>query len=94
MARLMADFDCTAEDAAAVFGNAGHESAGLEKLQEIRPTVPGSRGGWGWFQWTGDKWAGATDPVIAHPEFTGTGTRFLQENGGRAIRGLFDRSFG
>ncbi len=55
MARLMADFDCTAEDAAAVFGNAGHESAGLEKLQEIRPTVPGSRGGWGWFQWTGPR---------------------------------------
>lgn len=55
MARLMADFDCTAEDAAAVFGNAGHESAGFEKLQEIAPVVKGSAGGWGWFQWTGPR---------------------------------------
>lgn len=42
-------------DAAAALGNAGCESAGLTKLQEIRPTVRGSRGGWGWFQWTGPR---------------------------------------
>ena len=55
MARLMADFDLTAEDAAAVFGNAGHESAGFRILQEIKPTVVGSRGGYGLFQWTGPR---------------------------------------
>jgi hypothetical protein len=43
------------DDAFAVLGNAGHESAGFTKLQEIRPVVPGSRGGWGWFQWTGPR---------------------------------------
>lgn len=55
MTKLMLDFDCTAEDAAAVFGNAGHESLGFEKLQEMKPTIKGSRGGWGWFQWTGPR---------------------------------------
>jgi hypothetical protein len=55
MRKFMADFDCTLEDAAAVFGNAGHESAGFTKEQEIKPTVAGSRGGWGWFQWTGPR---------------------------------------
>lgn len=42
-------------DAAAVFGNAGHESLGFTKLQEIKPTVPRSRGGFGWFQWTASR---------------------------------------
>jgi hypothetical protein len=43
------------EDAAAAFGNAGHESLGFTKLQEMKPTVKGSRGGYGWFQWTGPR---------------------------------------
>ena len=49
----------------------------------------------GWFSWTGDHWApaGAGQPVITHPHFTGTGTRTLHENGARAIEALFDRSF-
>jgi uncharacterized protein YukE len=55
MSRLMQDFDCTSEDAAAVFGNAGHECAGFTLLQEQKPTVAGSRGGFGWFQWTGPR---------------------------------------
>jgi len=55
MAKLMQDFHLNSTDAAAVFGNAGHESMGFEKLQEMKPTVPGSRGGWGWFQWTGPR---------------------------------------
>lgn len=49
------DFNCTKLDAAAVFGNAGYESLGFTKLQEIRPVVPGSKGGYGWFQWTGPR---------------------------------------
>jgi hypothetical protein len=47
----------------------------------------------GWFHWTGGAWAGHAGPVITHPRFTGTGTRFLQANGGAAIEDLFQRSF-
>lgn len=56
MVRLMGDFPgLGVPDAAAIFGNAGHESGGLEKLQELKPVVKGSRGGYGWFQWTGPR---------------------------------------
>jgi len=47
-----------------------------------------------WFRWTVDAWAPAGMPTIAHPCFTGTGTRFLKPNGSRAIQDLFARSFG
>jgi len=46
-----------------------------------------------WLRWSGDRWEAIADPVIAHPQFTGTGTRFLQENGRAAIEGLFARTF-
>lgn len=55
MGKLIEDFGFTVLDAAAIAGNAGHESAGFTALQEIKPTVPGSRGGYGWFQWTGPR---------------------------------------
>lgn len=55
IAYLMADFDLTLEDAAAVIGNAGHESGGFKSLQEIKPLVPGSKGGYGIMQWTGPR---------------------------------------
>lgn len=56
MALLLADFPRLNKlDAAAVFGNGGHESLGFTKLQEIKPVVKGSRGGYGWFQWTGPR---------------------------------------
>jgi hypothetical protein len=38
-------------------------------------------------------WEEDAAPRITHPQFTGTGTRFLQENGLRAINALFERSF-
>jgi hypothetical protein len=50
----------------------------------------------GWFAWRGDAWSAlpaADPPVVAHPHFTGTGTRTLRDNARRAIDGLFDRSF-
>jgi hypothetical protein len=47
----------------------------------------------GWFHWTGDAWVEGGEPVITHPHFTGTGTRFLEDNGRDAIEGLFQRSF-
>jgi hypothetical protein len=49
-----------------------------------------------WFQWAGEAWQpmeAAKGPVIAHPHFSGTGTRTLQPNAKRAIEELFTRSF-
>jgi hypothetical protein len=46
-----------------------------------------------WQRWTGDAWEEGAEPIITHPHFTGTGTRFLEDNGRRAIEGLFERSF-
>ena len=49
-----------------------------------------------WFRWTDDRWVEVTDPGeprIRSLRFTGTGTRFLEENGRQAIRELFERSF-
>lgn len=42
MAQLIPDFPITPDDAAAILGNLGHESAGLTTLQEIKPTVAGN----------------------------------------------------
>ncbi len=55
MTMFMEDFYASDLDAAAVFGNSGYESRGFTTLQEIKPVVKGSRGGWGWFQWTGER---------------------------------------
>lgn len=53
MAQLIADFAVTPTEAAAILGNIGHECLGFTELQERAPSVPGSRGGYGWCQWTG-----------------------------------------
>ena len=55
MRALIADFDLAVGDAAAVLGNLGHECGGFRLMQEQKPTVPGSRGGYGWAQWTGPR---------------------------------------
>lgn len=55
MRLLMADFGLTDEEAAAIVGNLGHESGGFKFLQELKPMIPGSKGGWGWAQWTGPR---------------------------------------
>ena len=47
----------------------------------------------GWFRWTGEGFDGVKDPLIGHPHFCGTGTRFLSESGAAAIDLLFQRSF-
>jgi hypothetical protein len=47
-----------------------------------------------WNRWTGDAWVVDKEPVISHPHFTGTGTRFLADSGLQAIDALFARSFG
>ncbi|MDE0921521.1 phage tail tip lysozyme [Aurantimonas coralicida] len=55
VATLRQDFPIGMDDAAAILGNLGHESGGLVVMQEISPTAPGSRGGYGWPQWTGPR---------------------------------------
>lgn len=55
MKRLMEDFSIGLLDAAAIIGNAGQESAGFKSLQELKPLVPGSKGGYGIMQWTGPR---------------------------------------
>ena len=51
----------------------------------------------GWFRWSGSAWesrGAAEAPVIAHPHFTGTGSRTIADNGKKAITELFNRTFG
>lgn len=56
MRKLMADFPAWGElDVAAVLGNIGGETGGFKLMQEVKPLVPGSRGGYGWCQWTGPR---------------------------------------
>ncbi|MFH1146645.1 MAG: hypothetical protein V1736_02940 [Pseudomonadota bacterium] len=50
-----------------------------------------------WFTWNQVDWVEGrkgNEPVINHVRFTGTGTRFLEENAKKAIAELFERSFG
>jgi hypothetical protein len=62
--RLGADLGLTKDQASGVVSNLVRES-GLQGVNEKNPLVPGSRGGFGWAQWTGtrrvafEKWAGA-----------------------------------
>src|SRR4029079_2065686 len=51
--RLMADLGLTDYQAAGLVGNLGFESVGFRTLQEMAPAVSGSKGGYGWAQWTG-----------------------------------------
>lgn len=49
-----------------------------------------------WFNWSQMEWkecAKGNEPVIGHAHFAGTGTRFLEENGKKAIEELFARTF-
>lgn len=55
MALLMRDFPIGLDDSAAMVGNFGHECLGFTAMQEIDPTVKGSKGGYGWPMWTGPR---------------------------------------
>jgi hypothetical protein len=49
-----------------------------------------------WFVWNEKDWGRCEkgkEPLITHVHFAGTGTRYLEENGRKAIAGLFKRSF-
>jgi hypothetical protein len=47
----------------------------------------------GWYCWKDSKWVAET-PVITDDTFSGTGTRYLTEEGRQAISDLFEKSFG
>jgi hypothetical protein len=50
----------------------------------------------GWFFWNQIDWIECPEkdpPVISRIHFSGTGTRFLEKNGKKAITDLFERSF-
>jgi len=47
----------------------------------------------GWFKWEKGEWVSVEAPVITDENFTGTGTRFLEDNGKKALEELFSRSF-
>ena len=55
MALVIRDFKIGVLDSAAILGSLGQESGGFASLQEAKPAVPGSRGGYGWPQWTGPR---------------------------------------
>lgn len=57
MADLVADPDLglTPAQAAGFVGNFAVETGNFKHMQELNPTVKGSRGGWGWAQWTGPR---------------------------------------
>ena len=55
MSDLMRDYKLSPEQAAGFVGNLSHESGDFKSLQEISPTVKGSRGGYGYAQWTGPR---------------------------------------
>jgi hypothetical protein len=47
----------------------------------------------GWSKWEHGAWKAVDAPVISAGHFTGTGTRFLEDNGKKALEELFARSF-
>jgi hypothetical protein len=57
MQRLSTDPDLKLQPhhAAGVVGNLATETGWFKNMQEIQPTVAGSRGGYGWAQWTGPR---------------------------------------
>lgn len=74
IASLARDLKITPQQAAGIVGQLGFESEGLQAINERAPVVPGSRGGFGWAQWTGprrrafESWAGARGLDINDPE--------------------------
>jgi Phage tail lysozyme len=55
MQALIARYRFADFQAAGFLGNIGVECNGFRTLQEIKPVVAGSKGGYGWCQWTGPR---------------------------------------
>ena len=52
---LKSQFGMTTEQAAGFVGNLWHETGGFKFMQELKPTVEGSKGGLAFAQWTGER---------------------------------------
>lgn len=52
---LKSNYDMTTEQAAGFVGNLWHETGGFKFMQELEPTIKGSRGGLAFAQWTGPR---------------------------------------
>jgi hypothetical protein len=52
---LKSNYDMTTEQAAGFVGNLWHETGGFKFMQELKPTVKGSRGGTAFAMWTGPR---------------------------------------
>jgi len=53
--RLSNDLGITPEAASGLVGNLASETGDFKYMQELQPTVPGSKGGAGWAMWTGPR---------------------------------------
>ena len=51
---LTKDLGITSAQAMGIISNL-HAESGIRAVNEVRPTIPGSRGGFGWAQWTGPR---------------------------------------
>ena len=51
--RLANDLGISVEAASGIVGNLASETGDFKHMQELKPVVPGSRGGAGWAMWTG-----------------------------------------
>lgn len=52
---LSRDLGISVEAASGIVGNLASETGNFRHLQELKPVVPGSRGGAGWAMWTGPR---------------------------------------
>lgn len=52
---LARDLGISLEVAAGFAGNLAAETGDFKHMQELQPMIPGSRGGYGWAQWTGPR---------------------------------------
>lgn len=74
IAGLSRDLRITPQQAAGIVGQLGFESEGLQAINERQPVVPGSRGGFGWAQWTGPRrrqfeaWAAQNNMDVSAPQ--------------------------
>lgn len=72
--RMKKDLEINDVQVAGIFGNLGAETGGFTLLQEKNPLVKGSRGGYGWMQWTGPRrkkyeaWAAVNNLNLADDE--------------------------
>lgn len=52
---LKSNYNMTTEQAAGFVGNLWHETGGFKFMQELKPTIKGSKGGLAFAQWTGPR---------------------------------------